>query len=189
MSIAGKTSAILSARTALFCILDHKSYTIFSLDKSRERHMEVFVGNITSSTTLSDVVHLFKGFAKKARLRMVDKKLENGERAYYAVAEFDSDKLAQKAIKKLNGSILRGQQVVLREFQHRSYNNERRAVNWRDKPWHGPERRLSERRKKLQPQQVDDFDELLQSSRENEQKEKKASVFSISAYSNMARKY
>jgi len=36
---------------------------------------------------------------------------------------------------------------------------------------------------------VDDFDELLQSSRENEQKEKKASVFSISAYSNMARKY
>lgn len=151
--------------------------------------MEVFVGNITSNTTLSDVVYLFKGFAKKARLRMVDKKLQNGERAYYAVAEFDSDKLALKAIKKLDGSLLRGQQVVLREFHHRSYNNERRAVNWRDKPWGGPERRVSERRKKLQPQQKDDFDELLQSSRENEKKEKEESLFSISAYSNMARKH
>lgn len=151
--------------------------------------MEVFVGNITSNTTLSDVVYLFKGFAKKARMRMVDKKLQNGERAYYAIAEFDSDKLALKAIKKLNGSILRGQHVVMREFHHRSSNNERRAVNWRDKPWDGPERRASERRKKLLPQQKDDFNELLQSSRENEKKEKEESLFSISAYSHMARKY
>ncbi|MCW8828136.1 MAG: RNA-binding protein, partial [Gammaproteobacteria bacterium] len=65
--------------------------------------MELFVGNITTTTTLNDVINLFRSFASKARFRMVEKKMENGNRAYYAVADFDSDKLAAKAIKRLNG--------------------------------------------------------------------------------------
>jgi RNA recognition motif-containing protein len=150
--------------------------------------MEVFIGNLSSTTTLNDVMHFFKGFAKKARFRMVNHKLENGGRSYYAVADFDNDKLALKAIKRLNGGVIRGEVVVMREFIHRSYNNERRAVNWRDKPWNGPERRRSERREKVVQEKKDDFEELLKSSKENAQKEKEKDLFNVSAYGNMARK-
>lgn len=152
--------------------------------------MEVFIGNLADKTTLNDVMKFLKGFAKKARFRMQDKKLENGTRIFYAVAEFDSDKLALKAIKKFNGGFLRGQHLVLREFVHRSYTNERRALNWRSKPWTGVERRKSERRKKIQPKQRDNFDKLVESSKQNEKqiKEEKEAI-SISAYQNMARKF
>lgn len=148
--------------------------------------MEVFIGNISPNTTLNDVVNFLKGFAKKARVRVVDHPLEDGGHSRYAIADFDAEKMALKAIKKLNGTLLHGQTVVMREFFHRSYNNERRAVNWRDKPWDGPERRKDERRKKIRVKEKDDFDELLESSKKNEQKER-ASV-SFSAYNNMARK-
>jgi len=148
--------------------------------------MEVFIGNIAPNTTLNDVVNFLKGFAKKARVRVIDQPLENGGHTRYALADFDADKLALKAIKKLNGSSLRGQAVVMREFIHRSYSNERRAVNWREKPWSGPERRRDERRKKLRAKEKDDFNDLLESSKKNEKKERAG--ISISAYNNMARK-
>lgn len=153
--------------------------------------MDVYIGNITRTTTLNDVIQHFKGFAKKARIRMVDKQLEDGTRAFFAVAEFDTEKLALKAIKKLNGSQLGGQQLYLREFYHRSYSNERRAVNWRDKPWDGPERRVTERRRKPRMQQRDDFEDLLENAKQNEQRQQEETEqgISISAYDNMARKF
>lgn len=149
--------------------------------------MEVYIGNISPNTTLNDVVNFLKSFAKKAHVRIVDHPLENGGHARYALADFDADKLALKAIKKLDGATLHGNTVVMREFIHRSYYNERRAVNWRDKPWDGPERRKLERRQKVHIKEKDDFNDLLESSKENEEKAK-ASV-SFSAYKNMARKF
>jgi RNA recognition motif-containing protein len=149
--------------------------------------MEVYIGNISPNTTLNDVVTFLKSFAKKTRVRIVDHPLDTGGHARYALADFDTDKLALKAIKKLNGSVLRGNTVVMREFIHRSYSNERRAMNWRDKPWSGPERRQHERRQKVRAKEKDDFNDLVKNSKENEEKEK-ASV-SISAYRNMARKF
>jgi hypothetical protein len=148
--------------------------------------MEVYIGNITPKTTLNDVVNFLKSFAKKASVRLVDHPLEDGGHARYALADFDTDKLALKAIKKLDGAVLHGNTVVMREFIHRSYYNERRAVNWRDKPWNGPERRNLERRQKIHAKPKDDFNELLESSKENEKKERAG--ISISAYNNMARK-
>ena len=149
--------------------------------------MEVFIGNISPNTTLNDVVNFLKSFAKKTRVRIVDQPLENGGHARYAVADFETDKLAIKAIKKLDGTTLRGNAVVMREFFHRSYYNERRAVNWRDKPWEGPERRQLERRQKIHVKEKDDFNSLLENSKQNEQKAE-ASI-SIRAYNNMARKF
>lgn len=111
--------------------------------------MDVFVGNLSQRTTLNDLMVFFKGFASDARFQIFDKQFEDGSRTRYAVASIEPDKLAEKAIKKLNGSYLQGNTLLLREFLHRSYSNERRAVGWRDKPWHGVERRTSERRRKL----------------------------------------
>lgn len=117
--------------------------------------MDVFVGNLSPRTTLSDLVTFFKGFASDTRFQLFDKQYEDGSRIRYAVATIEPDKLAEKAIKKLNGQKLHGEAVVMREFLHRNYGNERRAVGWRDKPWHGVERRDNERRRKQLQKPVD----------------------------------
>lgn len=117
--------------------------------------MDVFVGNLSPRTTLSDLVTFFKGFASNARFQIHDKQFEDGSRTRYAIATIDPDKLAEKAIKKLNGQMLDGHSVVLREYLHRGYSNERRAMGWRDRPWQGEERRASERRRKQLQKPVD----------------------------------
>jgi RNA recognition motif-containing protein len=150
--------------------------------------MEVFVGSLNPHTTRSDVMAFLKSFARDARIRMVDQKLENNQRAYYAIADFDSDRLALKAIKKFSGSVLRGEKVMLREYFHRSYSNERRALNWRDQPWTGQERRNHERRLKIMPvnQYPDDFGIQVEEKQQNNLSD--TTSVQISAYSNMARK-
>lgn len=149
--------------------------------------MDVFIGNLADGVTLRDLTLFFKAFANKARLRLAEKRHEDGTRIRYAVAEFDSDKLALKAIKKFNGALLRGQRLVLREFFHRSYSNERRALNWRDKPWDGPERRRTERRRKVQSQPLKGIDSSGEKSKPAEKPS--ADEISVSAYTNMARKF
>lgn len=109
--------------------------------------MEVFVGNLTLNVTHTDLIGFFKGFSNKMKLRIVDKRQDDGTRVRYAIAAFETEKLALKAIKKLNGKVLRGERLVLREYFNRYYANERRALNWRNKPWNGVERRQTERRK------------------------------------------
>lgn len=113
--------------------------------------MEVFIGNLSPNATLSDLIVFFKGFSSKAKFHIIEKRQEGGGKFRYGIAYFDSDKLALKAIKKLNQKPLRGERVVLREYFHRNYSNERRALNWREKPWHGEERRQQERRRKEIP--------------------------------------
>ena len=149
--------------------------------------MEVYVGSLSPHTTRNDVVTFLKSFARDARIRMIDQKLEDNLRAYYAIANFDSDRLALKAIKKLNGGVLRGEQVELREFFHRRYSNERRALNWREKAWSGLERRNQERRKKVVPaaQSADDFSIQIE---EQSTKQSDPDSVHISAYRDMARK-
>ncbi len=109
--------------------------------------MELFIGNLAEKVTYADLIGFFKGFSNKAKIRIVIKRQANGSRIRYGVIVFDSDKFALKAIKKLNRKPLRGLCVELREYFHRYYANERRALNWRDKPWSGVERRQHERRK------------------------------------------
>ncbi len=149
--------------------------------------MEVYVGSLSPHTTRNDVVTYLKSFAKDARIQMVDKKLEDDLRAYYAIANFDSDRIAQKAIKKLSGGILRGETIELREFYHRSYSNERRALNWREKPWSGLERRNQERRKKVLPADQNTNDLGIQFE-EQSPKQSDPESLKISAYTDMARK-
>lgn len=148
--------------------------------------MEVFIGNLADNVSVTDLTAFFKAFANKARIRIVEKRQEDGSRIRYGIANFDTDKLALKAIKKLNQKELRGRAVVLREYIHRSYSNERRALNWRDKPWDGPERRRVERRKKENIKPRDDFDELLKQGEAKSIEEEEQ--IQISAYSHLARK-
>jgi hypothetical protein len=56
--------------------------------------------------------------------------------------------------------MLRSSALRLREYHHRNYSNERRALGWRNRPWSAKERRLSERRRQTRVP-VDELDELF----------------------------
>jgi RNA recognition motif-containing protein len=150
--------------------------------------MEVFIGNLSTRTTLSDLVAFFKGFARDTRFQIFDKQYEDGSRSRYAVASIDSDKLAEKAIKKLSGQNLNGNSIALREFLHRSYGNERRAVGWRDRPWNGVERRAYERRRK-QAMKPMDFETEMGIKQNTAQEEVDLDNIQIEARDIFSRKY
>lgn len=151
--------------------------------------MELFIGNISERTHVADLIAFFKGFEKKTTFRIEEKRLEDGTLCRYGVANFNEEKLALKALKKLDGKPLLGRNLHLREFFYRSYSNERRALNWRDRPWDGPERRVSERRKKEQATKRDEFDEILASSqRATVMEEGDPEKITITGYHNLARK-
>lgn len=151
--------------------------------------MELFIGNLAHNVTLSEVIAFFKGFSSKGTFRIEERKLDNGEEIKFAVAEFDNDKLALKMIDKYTGTQLHGQELVIREYFYRSYTNERRAVNWREKPWRAGERRRHDRRIKDEVAVRDEFEEILAAS-----KKKKESVddmvehVKISGYRDLAKK-
>ncbi len=109
--------------------------------------MELFVGNLGETVSAADLARLFRDY-KGATVRLVDKRFEDGRIERHAVASIDSDKLARKAIKQLDGQVLRGNRIVIREYLHRTYSNERRALNWRNQHWPGFERRQTERRQR-----------------------------------------
>ncbi len=150
--------------------------------------MDVFIGNLSPRTTLSDLVTFFKSFASDSRFQIFDKQFENGSKTRFAVASIEPDKLGEKAIKKLNGQLLNGEAVVIREYLHRSYGNERRAVGWRDKPWHGVERRDLERRRKQVHKPVDFETEMGLKKAVKEEEEIDFRKVKIEARSQFARK-
>lgn len=152
--------------------------------------MELFIGNLSPNANLGELITFFKGFSNKAKFRMEEKTLEDGVTIRYAVADFDNDKYALKMMEKFASQLYRGQELVIREYLHRTYINERRAVNWRDKPWRAGERRCDDRRLKEYVTQYDDFAAILAtSSQEKEQTlDEQADTLKVEAYANVARK-
>lgn len=114
--------------------------------------MEVFVENLTSRVTESELRRFFKGYDKKATFE-VSKLISSTGNLYYGMVNIDSEKVALKAIKKLNHKLLDGRHVIVREFQYRAGNNDRRALNWRSRIWEKIERRANERRQKSKKSQ------------------------------------
>jgi hypothetical protein len=105
------------------------------------------------------------------------------------VAVFENDKYALKMMEKFHGELFRGRELVIREYLHRSYNNERRAVNWRDKPWRAGERRRDDRRYKEMVKPKDEFESILATSQAKEKSlDDQADSVKVQAYDNFARK-
>ena len=121
---------------------------------------------------------------------MEKKKLDDGSTLYFAVADFDNEKYAQKFFDKFDGVEFHGNELAIREYYHRSYNNERRAVNWREKPWRAGERRQDDRRIKEKLVQRDDFEDIKATSHEEKEEtlDEKAAHLKVEAYANVARK-
>ena len=111
--------------------------------------MEVFVGNISRTTSVIDLKRFFKGFDKKATFEVKRMKGKRGI-VVFGIVTFQSERLANKAIKKLHQQKLNGRPAVVREYLHRAGGNDRRQLGWRKKLWLGEERRQTERRDALQ---------------------------------------
>jgi len=107
--------------------------------------MELFIGNLSAGTRQHDLLKFLGSFGKQASVSLRKIKFETSV-YYYAHVEIESDKLALKTIKKLHGKKLNGKPVLIREFEYRAGNNDRRSLNWRHILWKKIERRLDERR-------------------------------------------
>jgi len=108
--------------------------------------MYVFIGNLPGKNYEPEINSLLKKIdhQNKSRLELpINKHKDSG---YFCVANIVKEKIAQKFIKKFNKKSPYGHPLSIREFVHRSYGNERRAINWREKEWGGVEKRVSERR-------------------------------------------
>jgi len=151
--------------------------------------MELFIGNLAPNATIGDLITFFKGFNKKARFRCEQKTLEDGSTVRYAVADFENDKYALKMMEKFSCQEFHGRALIIREYLYRSYNNERRAVNWREKPWRAGERRRNDRRCKEAIMPQDDFEKILASSRDKEETlDEQVEHIKVQAYGDFARK-
>ena len=146
--------------------------------------MDLFIGNLPSKVHFSEVIALFRGFTRMGRFRLEQKRLDNGKSVSFVVAEFDNDKHAIKLLQKFQGTVYRGRELVIREYHHRSYSNERRAVNWREKPWRAGERRRTDRRmREMLPESLREPPQIGGKS-----EEPRAETPKIEAYSDFARK-
>lgn len=129
--------------------------------------MDLYVGNISARIRSSDLKGFFKGFDKNARFDVVRLKGEY-DTVIFGYVVIPSERLALKAIRKLNLKMLGDRRVIVREFQHRAAGNDRRAVAWRMKPWERSERRGDDRR--VQRKNIKEVE------------------ISVTGYSNLARK-
>lgn len=109
--------------------------------------MELYIGRLTRNTHIDDLKVFIRKFDKgDVIIKISDIITPNRKLIRYGYINIRSEKLALKAIKKLNHTSLCDHPVVVREFCQRRSNNDNRDLNWRDKYWFGCERRSNERR-------------------------------------------
>jgi len=109
--------------------------------------MELFVGNLTANTREVELRKLFGSYAKNSTFTLHKLKFAHST-YFFAQIVIEPDKLALKAIKKLHGKKINGKPAIIREYEYRAGNNDRRALNWRNLLWNKIERRLNERRQR-----------------------------------------
>jgi len=111
--------------------------------------MDVFIGNLPASISFNEIRELHGNWDFDVAVTRVDGKDKRGHEFHYFLAQFPlkDEAEAERLIKEMDGASCYGQRLEVREFLHRSYCNEQRALNWRKKNWDESERRKAERRK------------------------------------------
>ena len=108
--------------------------------------MILYLGRLAPETTVESLRRHFRIPADQAwRLRLCKKTVGNGKVARYALYQPPSPRAGRRLLR--TGKIrIEGREIGVREFLPRRTANERRRPHWRLLPWHGPERRLADRR-------------------------------------------
>ena len=107
--------------------------------------MIVFIGNLSAEISANDLVAVGQ-LAVGTAVRIYKKQDGNGGLYRYGLVHLDPEEQGRKLIRQLHGISMRGNSLEAREFRYRHVGNERRRLDWRSVPWHGVERRKSERR-------------------------------------------
>ena len=123
--------------------------------------MEIFIGNISKELNGYELRRFVTGvldsrkpsalqFWKKKEptelsFKIVEKHTPTGSYRY-AIATLEPRSVALECIELMNNRFFQDKPLEVREYISRSYMNERRAVNWREKAWTGIERRVADRR-------------------------------------------
>ena len=108
--------------------------------------MEIHIGNLPPEATVTDLNHLFRLPANPSQCRVFKKHGRDGRVFHYGLAIIRPDTAGQRLIDRYRNASLSGTRLEVREFHPRRIANERRALDWRTKPWNGTERRKVERR-------------------------------------------
>lgn len=108
--------------------------------------MNLFIGNLPSGATEGDLRALLRLPTSDRRLRIFKKSDREGHTLRFGLVHVTSDADLRKLLQRHRDARVNGQPVQVREFVARAAGNERRAMNWRARPWPHVERRKSERR-------------------------------------------
>ena len=115
--------------------------------------MKLYVGPLPDNVTHGALKAFFSGFEKNISIEI--RRLQHDQDSItYAHVTVTSERIAQKALQKLNGTTFRGQPVLVREFVFRAGNNERRALDWRNKRWKFFDRRKDDDRRRHRKMEV-----------------------------------
>ena len=110
--------------------------------------MKLYVGPLPETAAYRALKSFFKGYEKNISIQIRQLTHDDDETITYAFVTVTTDRIGKKAIKKLNGTMLKGKPVLVREFVTRASSNDRRSLSWRMKPWKFFNRRHIDRRKK-----------------------------------------
>lgn len=115
------------------------------INNTGARIMDLYIGNISPNTTRAQLQTFFVGFDKNATFKI--KRVKSDYQLFvFGLVSIPSERLARKAIKRLNLKRMEGKLIVVREYIHRVSNNDRRNLDWRNRKWMSRERRANERR-------------------------------------------
>ncbi len=124
--------------------------------------MEIFIGNLPSRKYEHEIHGLLKNVEKHARTEIKTPIRKHQQHGYFCIASIKHDRIARRFIKMFNQKSPYGHMLMIREYVHRCYGNERRNVRWRDMIWQGHEKRAGDRRIFIAQTQLQDV-ELTQS--------------------------
>lgn len=130
--------------------------------------MDIFIGNIPEETTSYELRRFVNGLfegrktglqfwkrktPERLTFKVIDKHVE-GHFYHYAIARIEPSDMGSEGIELLDQQFFRDCPLSVREYRSRSYMNERRAINWRERPWSGVERRCADRRQRILVEEV-----------------------------------
>jgi len=107
--------------------------------------MDLYIGNIPPNLTISQLKNFFIGFDRHATFKI--KRVKGNYQLFtFGLVSIPSVHMAKRAIKRLNNKRMDGKLIVVREYQERSSNKDRRNLDTRNRKWISRERRENERR-------------------------------------------
>lgn len=111
-------------------------------------NVDIYIGNLPTTATLHDIRSACKKWDFDALFERKSGIYRIGKPYQFFVAHFAAgkEKEARRLVRQLKGLMLQGRAIEVREYVHRSYSHERRALDWRTRSWSGIERRRHERR-------------------------------------------